>query len=463
MSHWQLLDLTPDADERSIKRAYARLLKTHRPDEDPEAFQRLREAYESSLAEARWRAQADDEVIEEPALVTIEDTAAQSTLQADVPALVMTFERVEVLDDVSPPDPSLEQIQQWLDEGKERQVLDALRIWLASDWLLPFERRQQFEQRVLDWLESAPEWSPAFFDAVCQAMHWDEAQGSIPCDYWRWDRLIYRCESRAMEETIRSELARYDADKLHGQAAALLLKPMSDHRRRSMADYFTSLDWQRFTQLAQSIEYQNPDIPRRLGLQPLENWRDWLPPSSYRSIYIFLWLALSAVLIASALLGPGKTGQLGSIIFLPVFVPVVMWIGMKAYHVWAMVAVALGKVDVIISRELIPHRWYRQGAGLLLFRHIVPCLAPAALAWVWSASTTALIPMGPMLVLLGTLYFTDEALSGGQVSLGARALAAIKRKAGRLPWHLLQRESLIAIFAVLGTAGFVYFRMKNLL
>ncbi|MGN6151067.1 MAG: J domain-containing protein, partial [Lysobacteraceae bacterium] len=49
---FHLLGLAPDADERAIKRAYAARLKTVRPDEDPEGFQRLNEAYQAALA---WR------------------------------------------------------------------------------------------------------------------------------------------------------------------------------------------------------------------------------------------------------------------------------------------------------------------------------------------------------------------------------------------------------------------------
>ncbi len=44
-----LLGLDADADARAIKRAYAAKLKTVRPDEDPEGFQRLNEAYRAAL------------------------------------------------------------------------------------------------------------------------------------------------------------------------------------------------------------------------------------------------------------------------------------------------------------------------------------------------------------------------------------------------------------------------------
>lgn len=50
-----LLGLPADADERAVKRAYARLLKTTRPDEDPVGFQRLNQAYQRALEELRNR------------------------------------------------------------------------------------------------------------------------------------------------------------------------------------------------------------------------------------------------------------------------------------------------------------------------------------------------------------------------------------------------------------------------
>lgn len=46
---WDLLGIAPTADERGIKRAYARLIKITRPEDDPVAFQALNDAYQQAL------------------------------------------------------------------------------------------------------------------------------------------------------------------------------------------------------------------------------------------------------------------------------------------------------------------------------------------------------------------------------------------------------------------------------
>ncbi|MCD9568195.1 J domain-containing protein [Pseudomonas protegens] len=71
MDCWSLLELPEDADERSIKRSYARQLKITRPDEDAEGFQRLREAYEQALQLARWREDEAADGCPEPVAVAL--------------------------------------------------------------------------------------------------------------------------------------------------------------------------------------------------------------------------------------------------------------------------------------------------------------------------------------------------------------------------------------------------------
>lgn len=53
MSPFEWLGLADDADERTIKRAYAQRLRVTRPEDDPEGFQRLHAAYQAALEYCR--------------------------------------------------------------------------------------------------------------------------------------------------------------------------------------------------------------------------------------------------------------------------------------------------------------------------------------------------------------------------------------------------------------------------
>ncbi|WP_424407475.1 hypothetical protein [Pasteurella sp. PK-2025] len=59
MSCWDILQLPPTEDERAIRRAYAKMLKLTRPDDDPEGYQRLREAFDEALMMAPYVATHD--------------------------------------------------------------------------------------------------------------------------------------------------------------------------------------------------------------------------------------------------------------------------------------------------------------------------------------------------------------------------------------------------------------------
>ena len=58
--YWQRLGIGPTDDLVTIKRAYAKALKCNRPDDDPAAYQQLREAYDWAQGFARWAREHPD-------------------------------------------------------------------------------------------------------------------------------------------------------------------------------------------------------------------------------------------------------------------------------------------------------------------------------------------------------------------------------------------------------------------
>ncbi len=86
MTPFQRLGLPEDADERAIKRAYARQLRQCRPDEDALAFQALQEDYRACLAQAEaWRVHAGEEAAQAPtaqAQAAVEPGAVQPAAEA---------------------------------------------------------------------------------------------------------------------------------------------------------------------------------------------------------------------------------------------------------------------------------------------------------------------------------------------------------------------------------------------
>ena len=103
---WAILGVAPDVSEADLRRAYTAQLKLSRPEDDPVAFQRLRDAYESAL-----------ETIRDPLGVTpqipefrVDAEAAPAPTPASVPALEPADDMqaaadalaVEILDACSP-------------------------------------------------------------------------------------------------------------------------------------------------------------------------------------------------------------------------------------------------------------------------------------------------------------------------------------------------------------------------
>ncbi len=170
---WTILGITPTTDARTIRRAYASVLKKNRPDDDPVAFQVLRDA----LAEALFYAQQNEED---------EQQTHQDQHQPDGQVEQHSKTLTRSLEVISP----IAQTAPYMDyQVHLREQLNQL-----------IEREQTVKQREQQWLSlcqdtrlSLTGYYPLFEktvqELVIQTEHWGFAELVRPFFAWDLDEL----------------------------------------------------------------------------------------------------------------------------------------------------------------------------------------------------------------------------------------------------------------------------------
>ena len=170
MNFWNILNISPTTEKKQVKRAYAKLLKQHKPEQDPEGYQRLREAFDAAILYCKNPSTKQD-----LAWDTMDQTSSNSFPTEQSPPIKSEITEQEINQEKAI-SKQIEVLLQQIFSEKDSQVATLLfQQAIQSDLLLNLKYRHIFE---MECLYIGGEWSPehlfpgALFNTVIGEFGW---------------------------------------------------------------------------------------------------------------------------------------------------------------------------------------------------------------------------------------------------------------------------------------------------
>lgn len=277
----------------------------------------------------------------------------------------------------------------------EREFLARLRTYTAQPWLQVFDRREHWQQIILQLLQDT-EWSVPLFDRVSQLFGWDDTKGIHPQPDWLWQALIEHCN----QESLYDNLCARAEDQRNGTpdalAARLLISPMKPRQQKDMTDRFIPADWQACQQLSETLKWRFPDLLARLPYADVFYWRRFLPRYVAGETSLRTWAAIALALWLFYLPTEHKTTEMSIIIPLA-FACIPTWFFRNTLSWWVPLSGEVIVQDLWLTETLIPRRW-NPDTRWLVIRHGVPQAIMIALFSVLLGGLGAFTYIGTILI-----------------------------------------------------------------
>jgi uncharacterized RDD family membrane protein YckC len=159
MNCWNILDIEQQADLKAVKRAYAAKLKTTKPDEDPEGFQRLHAAYKQATRYAKHNSnkqQVTASVVESVDVITHEQVQTEAEQEVDPEPVAVSVE-VEpetdlslTLDEIPTESPADAFVNQRQDDGFQQELEDIAQADLEIEHAFLQQQWDELSERVVE-------------------------------------------------------------------------------------------------------------------------------------------------------------------------------------------------------------------------------------------------------------------------------------------------------------------------